>query len=207
MTTLKQKTEQPPNKGIFNHVSGAILAGGKSRRFGQNKALVELQGIPLIERVITVMGSLFEHLILITNTPQDYDHLGLPMYEDMIKGLGPVGGIYTALEHIPNDVCFVTACDMPWLNRGLIRYMVKKKEGYDAVIPRISHMFEALHSLYGRECLPAIKALIASDQRQVQRLFPKIRARYVEEDEIRAFDPHLKSFFNVNIPGDLVDEG
>ncbi len=70
-------------------VTGVILAGGKSLRYGRNKALVTIDGIPLIERVINVMRSLFRHLILITNTPGEYSYLKLPMQEDLIKGLGP----------------------------------------------------------------------------------------------------------------------
>ena len=98
-------------------VTGVILAGGKSLRYGRNKALVKIDGIPLIERVINVMGSLFRHLILITNTPHEYSYLKLPMHEDLIKGLGPLGGIFTALMTIRNEAGFFVACDMPHLNQ------------------------------------------------------------------------------------------
>ena len=79
-------------------ITGIILAGGKSLRYGRNKALVEVDGMRLIERVIRVMQPLFKDLMIITNTPREYDYLQLPMHEDLIKGLGPIGGVYTGVE-------------------------------------------------------------------------------------------------------------
>jgi len=181
-------------------VTGVILAGGKSLRYGRNKALVKIDGIPLIERVINVMGSLFRHLILITNTPDEYSYLKLPMHEDLIKGLGPLGGIFTALMTITNEAGFFVACDMPHLNRELIHHMVEVRYDFDAVVPRTHVGTEALHALYGKGCLPQIKRLIDSSQYQTLRFFPKVSVRYVDENEIRRFDPELTSFFNINKP-------
>ena len=190
-----------PLKGI----TGIILAGGKSSRYGANKAFVEINGVQLIERVITVMGSLFERLILITNTPHEYAHLNLPMYEDLIKGLGPIGGVLTGLEAISDESGFFVACDMPFINGDLIHYMVEVRDDYDAVVPRISWKMEALHALYRKSCLTAIRELIESNEYQTIKFFNKVRVRYVDWDEIRAFDPIRRSFFNVNSPQELLD--
>ena len=92
---------------------------------------------------------------------------------------------------------------MPYLSGSLIRYMVGRSRGFDVVVPRISGMIEALHGVYGKGCLPAIRNLIESRTYQVIRLLPNVSVRYVEEDEIRRHDPGLKSFFNINKPGDL----
>lgn len=181
-------------------VTGVILAGGKSLRYGRNKALVTIDGIPLIERAINVMRPIFRHLILITNTPDEYSYLKLPMHEDLIKGLGPLGGIFTALMTIRNQAGFFVACDMPHLNRELIHHMVEVRYDFDAVVPRTHAGTEALHALYGKRCLPPIKRLIDSSQYQVFRFFPKVSVRYVDENEIRRFDPQLESFFNINKP-------
>ena len=184
-------------------ITGVILAGGKSSRYGTNKALVRIEGIPLIERVATVMQSLFEHVFLITNTPDEYAYLGLSMYEDLIKGLGPLGGIYTALTAISNSGGFFVSCDMPFLNPYLIRYMVEIRENYDAVVPKVSEKIEALHSLYSKRCLPAVKKLIDRREYQIFRFFPEVSVRYVEEDEIRGFDSQLRSFLNINRPEEV----
>jgi molybdopterin-guanine dinucleotide biosynthesis protein A len=196
---LRGSDHMPPNVP-FGDVAGVILAGGKSSRYGKNKALVEIEGISLIERVTAVMQSLFQHLIIITNTPDEYAHLKLPMQEDLIKGLGPLGGIFTALMSITDVAGFFVACDMPFLNPGLIRYMVDVKENFDAVVPRIHGNIEAIHALYSKRCLPNIRRLIDARQYQVFRFFPDISVRYVDENEIRRFDPDLRSFFNINEP-------
>ena len=184
-------------------ITGVILAGGKSSRYGTNKALVRIEGIPLIERVAAVMQSLFERVFLITNTPDEYAYLGFPMHEDLIKGLGPIGGIYTALTAIPNSGGFFTPCDMPFLNPYLIRYMIDIREDYDAVVPKVSEKVEALHSLYSKRCLPAVKKLIDRREYQVFRFFPEVSVRYVEEAEIRGFDSQLRSFLNINRPEEV----
>ena len=191
------------NKPLLKGVAGVILAGGKSSRYGRNKALEEVDGLLLIERVIRVLGSVFEHLIIITNTPREYAFLELPMYEDLVKGLGPIGGINTGLEMIPDDAGFFVACDMPFLNSALVRHIVKKNDDFDAVVPRIGWKIEALHALYTKGCLPAIRGLIDAKQYQVIKFFEKLRVRYVEENEIRPYDPQLRSFFNVNKPDEL----
>ena len=185
-------------------ISGVILAGGKSRRYGRNKALVKIDGIPLIERVVMVMQSVFQDLILITNTPDEYAYLKVPMHEDMIKGLGPLGGILTGLTTIPSDAGFVVACDMPFLNRELICYMIEKREGFDVVVPRVSEKMETLHAIYSRTCLPAIRRLVDSHEYQTLRFFPEVSVRYIEEDELRSFDSELRFFINVNSPKEIV---
>ena len=187
----------------IDDVSGVILAGGKSSRYGKNKAFIKINGIPLIEKVITVMGSVFQELIIITNTPHKYSHLRLPVYKDLIEGLGPLGGIFTGLTAISKDAGFFVACDMPSLNRELLRHMVECKDDFDAVVPRISGKMEALYALYRNTCLPAIRRLIDSREYQIFRFFSEVSVRYVDEGEIRQFDPELRSFFNVNTPQEL----
>ena len=188
-------------------ITGIILAGGKSLRYGRNKAMVEVDGTRLIERVISVMQPLFENLIIITNTPREYDYLQLPMHEDLIKGLGPLGGVYTGLETISGESGFFVACDMPFLQSDLIRHMVEIKGDFDAVVPKVDWKIEPLHAIYTRNCLPAIKKLIDAQGYQIIKFFDNIRVRYVKEEEIRSFDSRLKSFLNVNSPGEITGAG
>jgi molybdopterin-guanine dinucleotide biosynthesis protein A len=188
---------------LIRDVAGIILAGGKSTRYGRNKALVSVDGIPLIGRVIRVMRAIFQDIILITNTPDEYAHLGIPMYGDLIKGLGPMGGVHTGLSVITHEAGFFVACDMPFLNKDLIRYIVRERDRFDVVVPRVSGMVEALHALYDRRCLPVVESLIDSKQYQTLRVFNEVSVRYVEEVEIRSFDPELRSFVNINRPQEL----
>lgn len=189
--------------GRIKNVTGVILAGGRSSRYGRNKALVELDHVPLIERVLRVMTSIFDDVVLITNTPDEYDYLKIPMFPDMIKGLGPLGGIYTGLKVLSKPSAFFVACDMPFLNPILIRHMLAVKEGYDVVVPRICGKIEALHGLYSRRCLSSIERQLASGSYQILRFFSAVTVRFVDEDEVRRWDPDLRSFLNINTPEEL----
>ena len=201
MSVSSDHSDQNPSRLLG--ITGIILAGGKSNRYGKNKALVHFNGVPLIERGISVLQSLFQNLILVTNTPDEYAYLGLPMFRDLIKGLGPLGGIYTGLEAIEDGWGFVTACDMPFLNHDLVRRIVSQKDECDAVVPRVDWKIEALHALYSKACLPIIREMIDTDEYQIIRLFQKIRIKYLNEEEIRAVDPDLRSFTNINRPQEL----
>jgi molybdopterin-guanine dinucleotide biosynthesis protein A len=196
----------PPGEGLkpFEDVAGVILAGGKSRRYGENKALVAVEGVPLVERVANVLGSVFDRVVLVTNSPDEYKHLRLPMFEDLIKGLGPLGGILTGLSVITEEAGFLVACDMPFLNPALIRYMIQIRGTFHAVVPRIRGDLETLHALYSRQCLPAIWRFIHAGDYQVFRFFQEVNVRFMEEDEIRSRDPGLRSFININRPEDLM---
>jgi molybdenum cofactor guanylyltransferase len=193
---------------IMRHsdICGVILAGGKSSRYGRNKALVEIDGVPLIERIISVLKDLFQRVILITNTPKEFARFRLPMEEDLIKGLGPLGGIYTALHSIPEEYGFFVACDMPFLNAQLITHMIDIREQYDVVAPKIDWKIEALHTLYRKTCLGEIENMIRNHQYQVIRFFDRVSVRYMDESEVRELDPSLNSFFNINRPEDLEEE-
>ncbi len=194
---------EPGPAPLITNVSGVVLAGGKSSRYGRNKSLVKVAGIPLIERTLHVMQSLFAHVVLITNTPEAYAYLHLPMVPDLIKGLGPLGGIFTALHVIPEKSGFFVASDMPSLSPALIRYMVNLQDHMDVVVPRIDWKLEALHALYSKRCIPEIERLIQKGIYQVFRFFPNVHVRYVDKDEILKFDPRLKSFDNINRPEEL----
>jgi len=187
----------------FKNVTGLILLGGKSSRYGSNKALVEIEGVRLVDRVAGVMKSIFHRVILLTNTPEEYTDLRLPMVEDLIMGLGPMGGIYTGLMAMSDETGFLVACDMPFLSGKLIRHMVEVRDDFDTVVPRMDWMLEPLHALYSKKCIPVIREAIEERQYQIAKCFAGMRVRYVDEEELRLCDPDLRSFFNINKPQDL----
>jgi molybdopterin-guanine dinucleotide biosynthesis protein A len=157
-------------KGLYSHVTGIILAGGMSKRYGQNKAFLELDGIRLIDRVTATMKNIFRQVILITNEKDHYEYLGLPTIEDLIKGLGPIGGIYTGLMSISDQAGFFVACDMPFINSQLIRYMVDIKDNYAAVIPSGASGLDPLHAIYSRSCLDVTRSDSSTSKYQYDML-------------------------------------
>jgi len=201
--TLMAVDRNKENLVPFRNVTGLILLGGKSSRYGSNKALVEIEGVRLVDRVAGVMKSIFHRVLLLTNTPEEYAYLQLPMVEDLIKDLGPMGGIHTGLMTMSDEAGFIVACDMPFLSERLIRHMVDVRDDFDAVVPRMDWMLEPLHALYSKKCLPAIQEAIEQHQHQIAKCFARMRVRYVDEEELRLWDQGLRSLFNINKPEDL----
>ena len=189
----------------LKEITGVILAGGKSSRFGGNKALAELDGIPLIERVLNVMRPLFESVVIITNSPDEYSYLNIPTHRDLIVEIGPLGGIYTGLSKINTGSGFFIACDMPFLNHKLIRFMSEAIKGFDVVVPRAGWKIEALHAVYTKACLPVVKDLIDSGKYQARKIFDNVHVRYINEQEIKKFDPLMRSFGNINSVHELLE--
>lgn len=184
-------------------MTGVVLAGGKSTRMGANKAALRLGGRPLIDGVVEVLRSLFPEVLIIANAPGLYDYLGLPVFPDRIPDRGSLGGLYTGLTYASHPAAFFAACDMPFLNAGLIASLRDAAPGYDAVVPRTPEGLQPLHAVYGKACLPVMEALIAAGRLKIDRLFPRVRTRVIEEAELRRLDPGLDSFLNCNTPAEF----
>jgi len=184
-------------------VSGVVLAGGRSSRLGMDKSFIYVNGRPLIEQVIARLASLSDEVIIVTNSPEKYSHLGARLVGDVYPGKGALGGIYSGLRAATHTYSLVVACDMPFLNPALLRYMVFLACEHDVVIPRIGGLPEPLHAIYSKNCLEPIDRLLARGGLKIIDFFPEVRVRYIEEDEVDVLDPQHLSFFNVNTPGDL----
>ncbi|HVO83434.1 MAG TPA: molybdenum cofactor guanylyltransferase [Syntrophobacteria bacterium] len=182
---------------------GTILAGGKSRRFGRNKSMERFQGERLIERQVRTLRSLFPEVMIVTNRPELYLDLDVTIVQDIIPGMGPLGGIYTGLLFAQGGSIFVTAVDMPFIQPAVIRRMLEVFPGHDVVIPRLGDYLEPLHGMYSPRCLTSVKRMLDREELQVVRFFPSVKAAYLDEEEIRRLDPEGLSFFNINTPGDM----
>jgi molybdopterin-guanine dinucleotide biosynthesis protein A len=188
---------------MANNLTVAIQAGGKSSRMGTDKSFVLFQGRPLIEIVRERVTGLGDELIVITNKPEAYAHLGLPTYGDLYPETGPLGGIYTAVYHASYPHVLTVACDMPWLNRPLLEYMAGLRETADVVVPRWEKFPEPLHAVYGKACLEPIREKLEAEMYKITAFFGRVRLRFVEREEIERFDPEGRSFINLNTPDDV----
>jgi molybdopterin-guanine dinucleotide biosynthesis protein A len=185
-------------------VTGLILAGGKNLRMGRNKAFLEVNGRRIIDRTKDLFLELFDEVLLVTNFLLDYLDLNLRGVADLDPGKGALGGIYTGLFHASHSHAFVAACDMPFLNKSLIRHLVKLSPGYDVVIPKTQEGLQPLHAVYSLKCLPFMEELLSKDDLKIIDFFPHIKKREVLTEEILALDPKLASFLNLNTPEDLI---
>lgn len=184
--------------------SVVILAGGSSRRLGLNKSLLLIGGRPLIARTTGSLATLSDDLVVVTNHPERYTDLDLParFVPDEEPGAGSLMGIYSGLRAALHPRALAVACDMPFLNLPLLRYMLSLATDYDVVIPRLGSFTEPLHAIYGKACLPHMRALLDQNRRQIVAFLDQVHVRYVDEGEIERFDPQHRSFLNINTPED-----
>jgi molybdopterin-guanine dinucleotide biosynthesis protein A len=178
--------------------TGVILAGGQSRRMGRDKAFLPLGSRTLIEVVIARLREACADLLLVTNTPDAYRRFGLRMVPDALPHRQSLVGIYTGILEAAQPA-FVCACDMPFLSPPLVRHLVSLAGEADVVIPRHGGEYEPLHAVYTPACLEPIRRCIARGGRNVDFL-TEVRTRVVDAEEIRRFDPDLRSFANLNTP-------
>lgn len=182
---------------------GIVLVGGESRRYGRNKALEVFQGERLIDRQVRTIRSLFPEVFVITNKPELYLHLDVTIVRDVIPGQGPLGGIYTGLLFAQGERVFVTACDMPFVQPNVVKYMVQLASDYDVVVPEKEAGLEPLHAIYSSRCLPHIKKMLDRQNRQVISFFSAVKVRRLSQGEIGQLDPAGLSFFNINTSDDM----
>jgi molybdopterin-guanine dinucleotide biosynthesis protein A len=181
-------------------MTGIVLSGGENRRMGRDKAFLMLDGVPFIEHVLRVLRGIFPRIIIVTNAPDAYASYDACVVSDAFDKRGPLTGIYSGLLNSVDAYNFVVACDMPFLNAGLISYMAGLADGQDIIVPMIAGHVEPLHAIYSKRLLPIIEKHIQQDARQVQGIFHEARIHYVTEEEIDCFDPKKQSFRNLNTP-------
>ena len=191
-------------------VTGVILAGGKSRRMGENKALMQLGNDSLIGHVIHRMRLITDELLLVTNNPPEYVHLDVPMHGDILPGTGALGGIYTGLTHASHDAVLCVACDSPFLEPKLLAYLVSVLGEHDAVMPEtFAHhndmqiTLQTLCAAYSKRCLPIIELMLRDSELRVHALQERAHIKRVSPEIWKAFDSDGMSFFNINTPEDF----
>ncbi|MBI3521793.1 MAG: molybdenum cofactor guanylyltransferase [Chloroflexi bacterium] len=182
-------------------LSAAVMAGGKSRRMGEDKAWLDLgDGRPIIQRALDVLRSVADDVLIVANDPR-YATLGVRVVPDRFPDGGALGGIATGVSAALHDRVLVCACDMPFLAEAMWRALLAR-DG-DVVIPRIGGEYETLHAVYAKACVPAMESALRAGRMRVISFFDDVGVTAVDEAELRAIDPELRAFTNVNTPDDL----
>jgi len=190
---------------LISNTAGVILAGGKSRRFGSNKALACLNDKPVIQHVADIITSLFSSCLVVTNTPEEYEFLELPMTGDIFQDAGPLAGIHAALSNIDESQAFVTGCDMPFIEPTLIRFLcsLDRAEEYDCVVPWLTTGPEPLCALYHRSSLSIFEDNLRHGLWKITENLAALKVRQAAEAEILGVVANLRSFHNINRPEDI----
>jgi molybdopterin-guanine dinucleotide biosynthesis protein A len=186
-------------------VTGVIQAGGRSTRMGgEPKALLELGGKRIIERVVDAVGSVLDDLLVVTNTPERYAFLGLPMVPDAFPEGGALGGIYTGLRAAGGEAAFTVACDMPFLHPAIVRMVVERAGEGDVVIPRTGEQLETMHAVYGKRCLGPMEARLRAGALKIVGFFADVHVVELDAAGIARHRAPEVAFMNVNTPAELV---
>ena len=185
-------------------ITGVIQAGGRSTRMGgAPKALMELGGRRIVERVVAAIAPVVDDLLVVTNTPDLYDFLRLPMVGDVFPDHGSLGGIYSGLKAASGDAAFTVACDMPFLTPEVVRLVVARAGEADVVIPRTGDQLETLHASYAKRCLPHIEERLRSGRLKIVGFFDAVRVLEIPEASVRSLADPAVVFMNVNTPDEL----
>lgn len=184
-------------------VTAIILAGGKSTRMGYDKAFIKIGGKPIIERTIATLKPMFDDIIIVANEPGKFKGLRVKVVKDIKPNCGPISGIHSGLVHSKTEINFVVACDMPFLNLSLIRYMLGKKNNSDIIMIQINGKLHPLFGIYSQNCILAIEENLKQDILKVVNILPKVRSRFISKEEIEKFDRNLLSLVNINTQTDL----
>ena len=186
-------------------VTGVLLAGGNSRRMGEDKRYLVVGEQTLLERGLDVLRSIFQEVLVVIaqdSPPLDVD---TRVVRDLVSDCGSLGGLYTGLTQATTPYIFVVACDMPFLDPAVIAQFTSRRATADIVMAKLAGRLHPMHALYGKRCLPVVEQMIRARQLKIQDMVShaSLRVRYVTEVDLLTIDPSGRSFHNVNTPADL----
>ena len=178
-----------------------ILAGGLSRRMGRDKAGLPAGDGTLIQHLARRLAPVVDQTIVAGGSGR-YDLPGVTTVDDRYPGLGPLAGIHAGLLVARSPLVWVVGCDLPDVDPGLAALLCGLAGDVDAVVPRIDSEPQGVCAVYDRALAPRIEGLLAAGERRVKMLLGASNVRYVTPGELRAVDPELRSFRNINTPAE-----
>ncbi|MGI5997055.1 MAG: molybdenum cofactor guanylyltransferase [Lutispora sp.] len=193
---------------MYSIDTAIVLAGGNSKRMGFDKQFIDIGSISITEHIIESLKELFPNVILVTNKPQAYCRKDIEIIEDIYKGFGPLGGIHAGLMKSQSQYNYILACDMPYINKDYIRYMIKRLEESkytaEAVITKYGQWIEPFNAFYSKALIPRIEAGMLAEKKKISGLLRMAEVLYIEEEEARNFSPDWNMFMNINTEKDLM---
>jgi molybdopterin-guanine dinucleotide biosynthesis protein A len=186
-------------------VTGVLLAGGKSRRMGEDKRYLVVGEQTLLERGLAVLRSIFQEVLVVIAQDSPPLDIEARVVRDLVPDCGSLGGLYTGLTQATAPYIFVAACDMPFLDPAVIAQFTNRRTSTDIVMAKFAARLHPMHALYSKRCLPVVEQMIQARQLKIQEMVsgPSLRTRYVTEADLLTLDPSWRSFQNVNTPEDL----
>ncbi|HZS10599.1 MAG TPA: molybdenum cofactor guanylyltransferase [Nitrospirales bacterium] len=173
---------------------------------GRDKRHLDVGGVGLLARVAEILGTVCGEVLIVTAEPEPHLHVGSGrLVTDEIPGKGTLGGIYTGLLHAAGPRALVVACDMPFLNAELLRWLADRDPAADVLMPRLATGLQPTHAIYSKRCVDPLKRLLDAGEMKAQSLASHsgLAVTVINESDVRPHDPDLLSFLNLNTPADL----
>ena len=186
-------------------ITGILLAGGKSRRMGEDKRYLVVGEQTLLERGLAVLRSIFEEVLVVIAQDSPGLDVDARIVRDLVPDCGSLGGLYTGLKEATTPYIFVVACDMPFLDQAVISQFTSRITSADIVMAKLAGRLHPMHALYSKRCLPVIEQMVLARQLKIQEIVSResLLVQYVTEADLVGIDPSGHSFQNVNTPEDL----
>lgn len=185
---------------IQSTINAYILAGGKSSRMGTDKGLLLFNGKPLVQWIIEQLFPVISNVVIVSNN-HAYEQFGSLVIEDLIKDIGPAGGIHSALNHTPSEQIFIVSCDMPFITTHAVKYMIQNSLNSQIALPLFHSKIQPLFGVYSRHCLPKWKQLIDQGSVKLQEMILHFDLLKVDIEKDGLFGDFL--FTNINNENDL----
>ena len=163
-------------------ISGIILAGGKSVRMGEDKGLITWQGKTFTERIMDVLKELTNDILIVSNNSA-YEKFGKPVFKDLIKDKGPLGGIYSGLYHSTTPHNIVVSCDTPFINSVLLRSLIASAEGVDVCILSCRKKWEPLIGYYHKNCLTPFLTSLQKEELKMSDAIEQVKHHVIAVEE------------------------
>lgn len=186
---------------MITDCTAVILAGGDSRRMGQDKAALVLYGKTLLESIATTMQKVFPDVII--SVRELRDGIGWHQVCDDSSQTGPLAGLIAGLAQSKTPWVFAVACDMPFVTQAIVMRLASCRHEYQAVVPVVGGYPQPLAAFYAKSAVDSMRASLVADDKSLRGMLLKLDVRYVNEAELRDADPHLRCFYDLDTPRDF----
>ncbi len=182
-------------------ISGVVLAGGQSRRFGRDKGLYVYKNKPLALHAAEILEPLCDEIIISSNKPAEYAPLGFRVISDIYKNCGPLGGIHSGLSHAAHDKVAFIACDTPHIPASIYSFLLQHQQSYDAIMPAHGQYIETLCAVYHKGSLVQITASLENKTYKILDAHKDLMVRYISVEAEDFYSPEI--FHNINYQDDI----
>ena len=171
---------------------------------GENKAFIEIEGVPIIRRIHNLFKELFQETIIVTDQRELFLNFESKIYNDLLPNKGALGGLYTGIFFSTFNYSFCVACDMPFIKKSLVQYLLNHIKDDDVIVPQTKDGLQPLHAIYSKNCLEPIKNVVELGKYKIIDIYDMVKVKIIQENDFISLDPLRESFINVNTPAELL---